>query len=130
MGLTNSRRKDLPQLLDQSKREYISIFTLLANTFQSDQIEDGVSPDVFSCLMLLQQGKLYINYNNKFCMASPEAVVQKCSLKKLLLKFLGASILMNICELRKFKNSFQTSLCEQLLLHRKYYNPPPPIAKQ
>ena len=66
-------------------------------------------------------------------MASPEAVVQRRSLKKLLLKlmeFLRTSILMNICELRKFKNSFQTSLCEQLLLHRKYYNPPPPIAKQ
>ena len=38
--LTNSRRKKLPQLLDQSKRKYISIFALSANTFRSDQIED------------------------------------------------------------------------------------------
>ena len=38
---TNLRRKNSPQLLDQSKRKYISIFALSANTFQSDQIEDG-----------------------------------------------------------------------------------------
>ena len=41
MDLTNSRRKNSPQLLDQSKHKYISIFALSANTFQSDQIEDG-----------------------------------------------------------------------------------------
>ena len=41
MNLTNSRRKNSPQLFDQSKRKYISIFALSANTFQSDQIEDG-----------------------------------------------------------------------------------------
>ena len=41
MDLTNSQRKNLPQLFDQSKRKYISIFALSANTFQSDQIEDG-----------------------------------------------------------------------------------------
>ena len=41
MNLTNSRRKKSPQLLDQSKHNYISIFALSANTFQSDQIEDG-----------------------------------------------------------------------------------------
>ena len=29
-----------PQLLDQSKHKYISIFALSANTFRSDQIED------------------------------------------------------------------------------------------
>ena len=28
----------------------------------------------------------YINYNKKFCMASPEAVIKRCSIKKLLLK--------------------------------------------
>ena len=39
--LTNSRRKNSPQLLDQSKHKYISIFALSAHTFQSDQIEDG-----------------------------------------------------------------------------------------
>ena len=41
MNLTNSRRKKSPQLLDQSKHNYISIFALSANTFQSNQIEDG-----------------------------------------------------------------------------------------
>ena len=39
--LTNLRRKSLPQLLDQSKHKYISIFALSANAFQSNQIEDG-----------------------------------------------------------------------------------------
>ena len=56
MDLTNSRRKNSPQLLDQSKHRYISIFSLSADTFQSDQIEEHcqqydmsnihVSPDV------------------------------------------------------------------------------------
>ena len=41
MDLTNSRRKNSPQLFDQSKRKYISIFDLLANKFQSDQVEGG-----------------------------------------------------------------------------------------
>ena len=39
--LTNSRRKNSPQLLDLSKQKYISIFALSVNTFQSDQVEDG-----------------------------------------------------------------------------------------
>ena len=39
--LTNSRRINSPQLFDQSKCKYISIFTFSANTFQSDQIEGG-----------------------------------------------------------------------------------------
>ena len=41
MDLTNSRRKNSPQFLDQSKQKYISIFALSANTFQSDQIAEG-----------------------------------------------------------------------------------------
>ena len=41
MDLTNSRLKYLPQLLDQSKHNYLSNFAFSANTFQSDQIEDG-----------------------------------------------------------------------------------------
>ena len=41
MDLTNSRRKNSPQWFDQSKRKYISAFAFSANTFQSDQIEDG-----------------------------------------------------------------------------------------
>ena len=41
MDLTNSRRKNSPQLLDQWKRIYISIFDFSANIFQSDQIEGG-----------------------------------------------------------------------------------------
>ena len=41
MDLTNSRRKYSPQLFDQLKRKYISIFAFSANTFQSDQIEGG-----------------------------------------------------------------------------------------
>ena len=39
MDLTNSRRKNSPQLFDRSKRKYISIFAFSANIFQSDQIE-------------------------------------------------------------------------------------------
>ena len=41
MNLTNSRQKKSPELFDQSKHKYISIFALSANTFQLDQIEDG-----------------------------------------------------------------------------------------
>ena len=41
MDLINSRRKNSPQLFDQWKRIYISIFDFSANTFQSDQIEGG-----------------------------------------------------------------------------------------
>ena len=40
MNLTNLRRKNLPQLLHQSKHNYIPIFALSASTFESDQIED------------------------------------------------------------------------------------------
>ena len=41
MNITNSQRKKLPHLFDQSRRKYISIFAFSANTFQSDQIEGG-----------------------------------------------------------------------------------------
>ena len=41
MDLTNSRQRNLPQLFDQSKHRYILTYALRANTFQSDQIEDG-----------------------------------------------------------------------------------------
>ena len=41
MDLTNSQRKNSPQLFDQSKRKHISIFDLLANKFQLDQVEGG-----------------------------------------------------------------------------------------
>ena len=41
MDLTNSRRKKSPQLFDQLKRKYISIFPFSANAFQSDKIEGG-----------------------------------------------------------------------------------------
>ena len=47
IDLTNLQQKNLPQLFDQSKRTYISIFAfssifaLSANTFRSDQIEGG-----------------------------------------------------------------------------------------
>ena len=39
MDLANSWWKNSPQLFDQSKRKYISIFAFSANKFQSDQIE-------------------------------------------------------------------------------------------
>ena len=39
--LTNSRQKNLPQLFDQSKHKYISIFALSANAFQPGEIEHG-----------------------------------------------------------------------------------------
>ena len=48
--LTNLRRKNSPQLLNQSKHKYISIFALSTNTFVLSRT------DVL--LMLLQQGKL------------------------------------------------------------------------
>ena len=57
---------------------------MAANNMSSTHL----SPDILSILLLLQQGNLYkVNYNNKFCMAPPQAVVQRCSVKKLLLKF-------------------------------------------
>ena len=60
IDLTNSRWKNSPQLLDQSKHKYISIFALSANTFQSESIE-------------LNLYNLY-NLNKILHMASPEAV--------------------------------------------------------
>ena len=67
MDLINSRRKNSPQLLDQSKRKYISVFALLAKHFNQIKLKMAannmsnirVSPDVLSTLMLLQQGELY-----------------------------------------------------------------------
>ena len=41
MDLTNSWRKNSPQLFDQSKRKHISNFDLLVNKFQLDQVEGG-----------------------------------------------------------------------------------------
>ena len=41
MDLTNSRRKNSPQLSNQSKRKHISIFDLVANKFQLGQVEGG-----------------------------------------------------------------------------------------
>ena len=54
---------------------------MAANNMSSTQ----VAPDVLSTLVLLQQVNLN-KCNNKFCMASPEAVVRMCSVKKLRLK--------------------------------------------
>ena len=67
MNLTISRPKKSPQYFDQLKDKYNPMFALSANTFQSDQIQDGgytmcnvqVSPDVLSTFILLQQGNLY-----------------------------------------------------------------------
>ena len=39
IDLTNWRRKNSPQLFDQPKCKYISIFAVSANTFQSHQIK-------------------------------------------------------------------------------------------
>ena len=41
MDLTHSRRKNSPQLFDQSERKYFSVFAFSANAFQTDQIEGG-----------------------------------------------------------------------------------------
>ena len=98
--LTNSRRKNWPQLLDQSKHKYISIFALSANTFQSllyQQIHFNqiklkmaannmsniyVSPDVLSTLMLLQQGKLQQQILHDISRSSrPEVFCKKATLK-------------------------------------------------
>ena len=39
MDLTNWRRKNSPQLFDQPKRKYISVFAVSANAFQSHQVK-------------------------------------------------------------------------------------------
>ena len=36
MDLTNSRRKNSPQLFDQSERKYFSVFAFSPNAFQTD----------------------------------------------------------------------------------------------
>ena len=41
IDLTNSQRKNLLQMFDQSKRKYIPIFAFTTNTFESDQNEGG-----------------------------------------------------------------------------------------
>ena len=61
--------------------KYISISQIETNCLGNVH----ASPDFLSTLLLLQQGNA-INYNKKFCMASPEAVIKRCSIKKLLLK--------------------------------------------
>ena len=92
MNLTNSRRKKSQQLLDQSKHNYISIFALSANTFQSDQIEMApcnmsnvhASPDFLSTLLILQQSKLYklqkIMHNISRS-SRPEVICKRAALK-------------------------------------------------
>ena len=93
----------------------------------------------------------YINCNKKFCIASPEAVVQRCSEKKLLLKlcpeFTGKhqcqslfnkvaglqtyNFIKKRCQQRCFPVNFVKflgtpilkNIHEQLLLHLKYYTP-------
>ena len=54
-----------------------------------------VSLDVLSTLTLCSR----VNYNNNFCMASPEVIVQGYSVKKLLLK-LKAVLRGTICMIR------------------------------
>ena len=61
-----------------------------------------VSLDVLSTLTLCSR----VNYNNNFCMASPEVIVQGYSVKKLLLKLkavLRGTICMNLIQ---FSNLF------------------------
>ena len=93
MNLTNSRRKKSPKLLVQSKHNQISTFALSPNTFKSDQIEDGcceqcsrISRCSFNFTTIAAGNLSMINYNEKLCMTSPEAVVRRCSVKKLVLK--------------------------------------------
>ena len=88
----------------------------------------------------------YINYNKKFCMASPEAVVQRCSEKKLLLKlraeFTGKHLCRSLfnkvaglqtCFSVNFAKFLGTpilkNIYERLLLHLKYYTPANNTAK-
>ena len=103
INLTNSRRTKSPQLIDQSTRKYIPIFAfLLYQQIHFNQIKlkmamtannmsnIHVSPYVLSTLIgpsTYCSRVIYINHKNKFCMASPEAVVRQCSVKKLHLKF-------------------------------------------
>ena len=60
-------------------------------------------------------------------MASPEAVVQKCSVKKLVLKLRPATLLKRdppqafSCEF--LRTPILKNICERLLLHLKYGTP-------
>ena len=85
----------------------------------------------------------YINYNKKFCMASPEAVAKRCSLKKLLLKlrteftgkhqcqslFNKVASLQTWSERLQWSKKLQQNICEQLLLCLRYYTPANNTAK-
>ena len=55
-----------------------------------------VSPDVLSTLLLLQQGNIY-KLQQKILHVYPEAVVQRCSEKKLLLKLCAEFTGKHLC---------------------------------
>ena len=52
MDLTNSRRRNSPQLLDQSKRKYISIQSLLYQQIHFNQIKSKVAANNMSNIHL------------------------------------------------------------------------------
>ena len=81
-----------------------------------------VSPDVLSTLMLFQQGKLY-NLQQQMHGISrssrPEVFCKKAAVKT----YAKFTLFNKVAGL-------QANICKRLLLHLKYYNPPPNIAKQ
>ena len=84
--LTNLRRKNSPQLLDQSKQIHFNLCFISKSIFNKIKLKMAVnnmsyihvSPDVLSALILC----ISVNYNNKFWMASPEAIVLGYSVKR------------------------------------------------
>ena len=89
-----------------------------------------VSPDVLSTLMLFQQGKLY-NLQQQMhgiSRSSRLEVFCKKAAVKTYAKFTGKHLYWE--SLFNKVAGLQANICKRLLLHHKYYNPPPNIAKQ
>ena len=73
-----------------NQNNYISIFAYKYISIRSNLRWLLIIWGIFTYLQIFFQLYCsrvnYRNYNNKFCMASPEVVIQSCSVKKLLLK--------------------------------------------
>ena len=81
MNLTTSWRKKSPQLLDWSKHKYISVFCFVSRyiSIRSNRRSLLIIWAMFTYLQMFFElyyycsSVTYVNYNNKFCIASPEA---------------------------------------------------------
>ena len=146
MDLANSRRKNSPQLFNQSKRKYISIRSNRRWLLMIRAI--SISGRFFN-FMPLQQGSLC---NYKFCMASSEAAIwefcKKAALKiyaeltgthrcwsLFLIKFQGfspvnflkrdseADVCFSVNLVIFLRTPIFENICELLPLDSKYYAP-------